>query len=209
MGGARSVGRDDIGRLRPGAKADIVIIGLTGGDTLGMGPVREPIGSLIDCGIGDDVDTVIVDGVVRMENGRIPGVDFERAARAGTGGRRAGLERLAGVGPPRPNRERAESLFLLAPELRLTRELKALEPVQFLLNPPLVRAARAVTDPGPGLHLQLLLLAIRLEVDGGDDGINQYQHRQGKVTEHPLLLRGISLEPVLHRRRTGEGACAG
>jgi len=78
LGGARSVGRDDIGRLSPGAKADIVIIGLTGNDTLRMGPVRDPIKSLIDCGIGDDVDTVIVDGIVRMENGQIPGVDFAK-----------------------------------------------------------------------------------------------------------------------------------
>ena len=76
LGGARSVGRDDLGHLAPGAKADIVIIDLTGGDTLRMGPVRDPIKSLIDCGIGDDVDTVIVDGVVRMEGGRIPGIDF-------------------------------------------------------------------------------------------------------------------------------------
>ena len=76
LGGARSVGRDDIGRLAPGTKADIVIIGLTGSDTLRLGPVRDPIKSLVDCGIGDDVDTVIVDGVTRMKNGRIPGVDF-------------------------------------------------------------------------------------------------------------------------------------
>jgi cytosine/adenosine deaminase-related metal-dependent hydrolase len=58
------------------AKADIVIIDLTGRDTLRMGPVRDPIKSLVECGIGDDVDTVIVDGVVRVEGGRIPGVDF-------------------------------------------------------------------------------------------------------------------------------------
>src|SRR5229473_8660062 len=89
LGGARSVGRDDIGRLAPGAKADIVIIGLTGGDTLRMGPVRDPIKSLIDCGIGDDVETVIVDGVVRMENGRIPGIDFaELRAQAQAAGER-------------------------------------------------------------------------------------------------------------------------
>jgi 5-methylthioadenosine/S-adenosylhomocysteine deaminase len=78
LGGARSVGRGDIGRLAPGAKADIVIIDLTGRDTLRMGPVRDPIKSLVDCGIGDDVDTVIVDGVVRMEGGRIPGIDFAK-----------------------------------------------------------------------------------------------------------------------------------
>jgi len=76
LNGARSLGRDDIGRLAPGARADIVIIDLTGRDSLRYGPVRDPIKSLVDCGIGDDVDTVIVDGVVRVEGGRIPGVDF-------------------------------------------------------------------------------------------------------------------------------------
>jgi cytosine/adenosine deaminase-related metal-dependent hydrolase len=61
LNGARPLGRDDIGRLAPGARADIVIIDLTGGDSLRYGPIRDPIKSLIDCGIGDDVDTVIVD----------------------------------------------------------------------------------------------------------------------------------------------------
>jgi cytosine/adenosine deaminase-related metal-dependent hydrolase len=87
LAGARSVGRDDIGRLTPGAKADIIIVALDGRGTLRYGPVRDPIKSLIDCGIGDDVETVIVDGKVCMENGRIPGIDFvelrERAQRAG------------------------------------------------------------------------------------------------------------------------------
>ncbi len=41
-----------------------------------MGPVRDPIKSLVDCGIGDDIDTVIVDGIVRVEGGRIPDVDM-------------------------------------------------------------------------------------------------------------------------------------
>jgi 5-methylthioadenosine/S-adenosylhomocysteine deaminase len=76
IGGARSVGRSDIGRLELGARADIVIIDLTGRNTLRMGPVRDPIKTLVDCGIGDDVDTVIVDGVVRVQGGRIPGIDF-------------------------------------------------------------------------------------------------------------------------------------
>ena len=75
LGGARALGRDDLGRLAPGAKADIVIIDLGGRDTLRWGPVRDPIKSLVECGIADDVETVLVDGVVRMENGRIPGVD--------------------------------------------------------------------------------------------------------------------------------------
>ena len=47
-----------------------------GGNSLRIGPVRDPIKSLVECGIGDDVDTVIVDGVVRVEAGRVPGVDM-------------------------------------------------------------------------------------------------------------------------------------
>jgi cytosine/adenosine deaminase-related metal-dependent hydrolase len=76
LGGARALGRGDVGRLAPGAKADILIIDLSGRDTLRYGPVRDPIKSLVECGIGDDVETVIVDGVVRMEGRRIPGVDL-------------------------------------------------------------------------------------------------------------------------------------
>ena len=76
MGGARSLGRDDIGRLSPGAKADIIVIALDGRGTLRFGPVRDPIKSLVDCGIGDDVETVIVDGKVCTEDGRIPGALF-------------------------------------------------------------------------------------------------------------------------------------
>src|ERR671937_445376 len=76
LGGARALGRDDLGRLAPGAKADIVIIDLGGRDTLRWGPVRDPIKSLVECGIADDVEKVLVDGIVRMENRSIPGVDL-------------------------------------------------------------------------------------------------------------------------------------
>jgi 5-methylthioadenosine/S-adenosylhomocysteine deaminase len=76
LGGARALGRDDLGRLAPGAKADIVVIDLATRDTLRFGPVRDPIKALVECGIGDDVVTVIVDGAVRMRDRVIPGVDF-------------------------------------------------------------------------------------------------------------------------------------
>src|ERR1700746_3828229 len=78
LGGARSVGRDDLGRLCVGALADIIIIDLSGRNTLRYGPVRDPVKSVVECGIGDDVETVIVDGKTVMENGRIAGVDFAR-----------------------------------------------------------------------------------------------------------------------------------
>jgi cytosine/adenosine deaminase-related metal-dependent hydrolase len=77
LGGARSLGRDDLGRLAPGARADILLIRLDGRGTLRMGPVRDPIKTLVECGVGDDVDTVYVAGQRRMHQGAIPGVDFD------------------------------------------------------------------------------------------------------------------------------------
>src|SRR5262249_5975101 len=73
-----SVGRDDIGRLAPGALADIIVIDLSGRNTLRYGPVRDPVKSIVECGVGDDVDTVIVDGQVVMERAVIAGVDFAK-----------------------------------------------------------------------------------------------------------------------------------
>ena len=83
LSGAKSLGRDDLGRLAPGAKADIILIDLSGKGTLRIGPVRDPIKSLVDCGIADDVDTVIIDGIVRMAGGKIPGIDIEEIRLAG------------------------------------------------------------------------------------------------------------------------------
>ena len=79
--------------------------------------MRDPIKSLVDCGIGDDVDTVIVDGVVRMENGRIPGIDFaELRAQAQAAGERV-WSGWQNWDPHRPHGGRDEPLFLPAREL--------------------------------------------------------------------------------------------
>jgi cytosine/adenosine deaminase-related metal-dependent hydrolase len=78
LGGAISLGRDDIGRLAPGALADIIVIDLSGRNTLRYGPVRDPVKSIVECGVGDDVDTVIVDGKVVMEGAVVAGVDFAK-----------------------------------------------------------------------------------------------------------------------------------
>ncbi|MGD9945454.1 MAG: chlorohydrolase family protein [Burkholderiaceae bacterium] len=76
LGGARSLGRDDLGRLSAGARADIVLLKLARKDVLRYGPIWDPIRSLVECGVGDDVDTVITNGQPRMEGGVIPGVDL-------------------------------------------------------------------------------------------------------------------------------------
>jgi cytosine/adenosine deaminase-related metal-dependent hydrolase len=78
IGGAISLGRDDIGRLAPGARADIIMVDLSGRNTLRYGPVRDPVKSVVECGVGDDVDTVIVDGNIVMQGAVIPGVDFAK-----------------------------------------------------------------------------------------------------------------------------------
>ncbi|WP_375465940.1 chlorohydrolase family protein, partial [uncultured Methylobacterium sp.] len=80
LGGARSLGRDDLGRLAPGTRADIVVIDMAGRNSLRFGPIRDPIKSLVECGIGDDIDTVIIDGVTRMVGGVIPGIDMAALA---------------------------------------------------------------------------------------------------------------------------------
>ena len=68
LGGARALGRDDLGRLAPGAKADIVIADLT---RPRVGPFLDPIKALIQCCDGEVIDTVIVAGRTLVEGGRL------------------------------------------------------------------------------------------------------------------------------------------
>jgi cytosine/adenosine deaminase-related metal-dependent hydrolase len=68
VGGCRFLARDDLGRLAPGAKADILLIRL---DHLGAGAYDDPIKALVDGACGRDVDTVIVDGQRLVERGRL------------------------------------------------------------------------------------------------------------------------------------------
>jgi 5-methylthioadenosine/S-adenosylhomocysteine deaminase len=69
LGGATALGRQDLGRLCPGAKADLVLVNQR---ALHYGAVYDPIRSLVDCGVASDVETVIVDGQVVMDNHYIP-----------------------------------------------------------------------------------------------------------------------------------------
>ncbi len=68
LGGADALGRPDLGRLAPGAKADLVVIDL--GHTL-QGP--DPIQSLMTGASGRDVTSVIIDGRPVMHRGAIAG----------------------------------------------------------------------------------------------------------------------------------------
>jgi cytosine/adenosine deaminase-related metal-dependent hydrolase len=72
LSGARALGRDDLGRLAPGAKADIVIVDFR---KLHIGPVDDPIKTLVHVADGDDIETVMVDGKIVVANGRVPGIN--------------------------------------------------------------------------------------------------------------------------------------
>jgi 8-oxoguanine deaminase len=74
LGGAAALGRDDLGRLAPGAKADITIVDL---GALHIGPIDDPIRTLLYNTSGASVRSVIVDGRTIMEDRQIPGVDLE------------------------------------------------------------------------------------------------------------------------------------
>jgi 5-methylthioadenosine/S-adenosylhomocysteine deaminase len=78
LGGAHALGREDLGRIAPGAKADIVVVNLR---KMRIGPYRDPVKALVNCATTDDVEQVIVDGRVVVEHGRVVGVDEERLLR--------------------------------------------------------------------------------------------------------------------------------
>ena len=78
LGGARALNRSDLGRLMPGAKADIAVIDLrTNLQT------TDPVQTLMTSSSGRDVRDVWIDGRHVMKDGVIPGVDEGKdAARA-------------------------------------------------------------------------------------------------------------------------------
>ena len=65
LAGARGLGRSDLGRIEPGAKADLVIIDLNQPHNC---PVLDPIKNFVYYSVGTDVETVIVNGRVVVEN---------------------------------------------------------------------------------------------------------------------------------------------
>jgi cytosine/adenosine deaminase-related metal-dependent hydrolase len=72
LGGARFIDRPDLGRLAPGAKADLLLITL---DQLGAPVYADPVKALVEGASGRDVDTVIVDGRILVQGGRCTRVD--------------------------------------------------------------------------------------------------------------------------------------
>jgi 5-methylthioadenosine/S-adenosylhomocysteine deaminase len=70
--GAHLLGRDDVGRLVPGFKADITLVDL---DNARCMPVHRPESALVYNATGPDVHTVIVDGQILLDAGRVTVLD--------------------------------------------------------------------------------------------------------------------------------------
>jgi len=86
-GGAAVLGRDDVGALAPGMAADLIGVRADDLATAG-GSVHDPLAALVFCRI-PNVDLSIVNGEVRVRDGRLVDVDVralverhDRAARA-------------------------------------------------------------------------------------------------------------------------------
>lgn len=103
--GARACGLDArTGTLSPGKAADIVLVRT---DTIRTLPLRDPAGTVVTSADRADVDTVIVDGVVRKRAGVLVDVDLARLRAEATAGHEAILT-TAGLPPARPRPGEAE-----------------------------------------------------------------------------------------------------
>ena len=78
VGGARVLGRDDIGYLGVGMAADMILLDM---EQLGFaGGKHDPVAALVNCGDSHIVDTTIVNGQVVVRQGRLVRVDEEEVA---------------------------------------------------------------------------------------------------------------------------------
>jgi cytosine/adenosine deaminase-related metal-dependent hydrolase len=73
VGGANALQRQDIGRISPGAKADLVLVNL---NHPSMQPVHDPLRSLINTAAERAVRDVIINGVKVVEDGQVLTLDY-------------------------------------------------------------------------------------------------------------------------------------
>ncbi|MDB5850327.1 MAG: N-ethylammeline chlorohydrolase [Rhodoferax sp.] len=73
LGGAKALRRDDIGRLTPGAQADIVVFDLTAPH---LGPIFDPLKNLFLAGRGTDCRASYIAGRCVMQDFEVNGVDM-------------------------------------------------------------------------------------------------------------------------------------
>lgn len=75
IGGAKALGRDDLGRLAVGAKADITVFDLGG---FHLGQFVDPVKTMVLSGSGRDFSDVYIDGRRVMTDGVVAGADYPK-----------------------------------------------------------------------------------------------------------------------------------
>jgi cytosine/adenosine deaminase-related metal-dependent hydrolase len=78
LGGAQALGRLDLGRIAPGAKADLLIFDT---ETINMAPLRDPVKNLVYYADMEDLDTVIIDGKTLVADGNVLVADERQVVR--------------------------------------------------------------------------------------------------------------------------------
>jgi 5-methylthioadenosine/S-adenosylhomocysteine deaminase len=74
-GGAEALGLKDVGQLKPGYKADVILVNL---HQAHLYPRNNLTAHLVYAARGSDVDTVIIDGQIVMEERKVLTIDKER-----------------------------------------------------------------------------------------------------------------------------------
>ena len=76
LGGARALGRDDLGRIASGCPADLAVFDLSAPH---MAPTIDPITTLVATGTGRVTRATFVDGRLSMRDGQVAGLDLPAA----------------------------------------------------------------------------------------------------------------------------------
>jgi len=74
-GGASLLGFDKIGQIKEGFAADLALFDLS--RLQHAGSLNDPVASIIFTGFNHEVDYLIINGKVRVKNGRVTGIDEE------------------------------------------------------------------------------------------------------------------------------------
>lgn len=96
INGAKALGRDDIGRLEAGCKADFVLVDCTHPAML---PCREPIRGLIIQAADRAVRDVYVDGTCVVRDGKVETMDYAEASALSAEAQIRAIERAPSLDP--------------------------------------------------------------------------------------------------------------
>ena len=72
LGGAKAIGRDDLGKVANGCLADLTIINM---ETINNVPCRDPVKNIVNAASRSDVEYVIVNGKVIVDEGKLLTID--------------------------------------------------------------------------------------------------------------------------------------